>query len=77
MLTVQSIDAAAAALEDEEGVPAQERGEFSNAVAHAYNLAVEGDPAVRKRLMSDLNVVDPLMRKWFERLLERADRLDG
>jgi hypothetical protein len=76
MLTVQAIDAAAAALEDEEGVPAQERGEFSNAVAHAYNLAVEADPAVRERLLGDLHAVDPLMRKWFERLMERVDRLD-
>ena len=77
MLTVQAIDAAAAALEDEEGIPAQELGEFSNAVAHAYNLAVERDPAVRERLVSDLSAVDPLMRKWFERLMDRVDRLEA
>jgi hypothetical protein len=72
MLTVQTIDAAAAAIEDEEGVPSQERGEFSNAVAHAYNLAVETDPGVRRRLEDDRDLMNPLMRKWFDKLVERA-----
>jgi hypothetical protein len=76
MLTVEAIDAAAAALEDEEGVPNQERGEFSNAVAHAYNLAVERDPAVRERLEHDRDLMDPMMRKWFDRLMERVERLE-
>jgi hypothetical protein len=74
MLTVQQIDEAAASLEDEEGVPGPEQRGFSSAVAHAYSLAVVTDPVARRRLERAREDMDPLMQKWFDRLMERVER---
>ena len=73
MLTVQKIDEAAASLEDEEGVPVPEQGEFSSAVAHAYSLAVVTDPTARRRLEQARDDMDEATRKWFDRLMERVE----
>jgi hypothetical protein len=66
--TSDEVSAAAERLDPE--VPAQERGEFDNAVAHALNLAQETDPVVVERLERDYSQLDPLQRKWYDRLLE-------
>jgi hypothetical protein len=76
MLTVQKIDEAAASLEDEEGVPDPERDRFSSAVAQAYSLAVAADADAR-RLRQAREDMDPQVRKWFDRLLERVERSAG
>jgi hypothetical protein len=72
MASVEEISSAAERLEAE--VPMQERGEFDNAVAHALNLAQETDPAMLERLARDYGELDPLQRKWYDRLV---DVLDG
>jgi hypothetical protein len=72
MLTVQKIDEAAAALEDEDGVPEGERDRFSTAVAQAYSLAVSSDSGAEREQARER--MDPDVRKWFDLLVERVDR---
>jgi hypothetical protein len=76
MLTVEKIDEAAASLEDEEGVPDPERDRFSSAVAQAYSLAVVSGGAANP-LRQAREQMDPQVRKWFDRLLERVERSTG
>jgi hypothetical protein len=76
MLTVEKIDEAAASLEDEEGVPDPERDRFSSAVAQAYSLTVASGAGAH-RLRQAREGMDPQVRKWFDRLLERVERSAG